>query len=100
MAVGCAARGRPEKHKCGHGKLPPLTEKRKTGRQAELLAFGGGVCVYPAKAGVAPAQVALMPAIRVGAVLLVWGSSGEAIGYCWGRHPTLVGVRPGKRQGM
>lgn len=52
---------------------------------------------YPAKAGVSPAQVALMPVIWVGAVLLVWGGSREVIA---SRQLSLMGTRAGERQGI
>lgn len=34
-----------------------------------------------------------MPAIWVGPVLLMWGSSSEAVGDCQGRQPSLRGAR-------
>lgn len=51
---------------------------------------GGG---YPMGAAGTPAQVTLGPAAWVGAVLLMWGSSSEAVGDFQGRQPSLSRAR-------
>lgn len=38
----CGAGGRSEKHKCGRGKLPPPTEKKKIGGETTCVHGGTG----------------------------------------------------------